>query len=413
MRLLVLSILATNFLIPGLAASDRYIVTLSPHVLFDRHKELLQGILAKAPRQQRPNQAFDGIFRYYSIPGFQAYAARFDINVVDQLRRHADVLAIERDQEFAIPSTPPEYPNDPECDSDRKEPAHTLQPDAFDLGPAQISHRGTNEKGVYWYDQSAGQGTYGYVVDSGVNIHHAEFESRAFLGHNAVENAPFRDDEGHGTHVASTVCGKTYGVAKKCNIIAVKIAHGGKSSRALLLDGYTWAVKDILDKRRQSKAVINISWSLPGPSAAHDHAVNAAFAKGVTTVVAAGNSKQHAGLTWPTSAGSAIVVAASTCTRKSAGFSNYGPNVTLFAPGTYVRGAWIGFTGNSNTATAWLSGTSMAAPHVSGLVLYFKGLGGLASAKATKKYIVKMATRDVVKNVKDTPNLFAYNGSGK
>jgi oryzin len=111
---------------------------------------------------------------------------------------------------------------------------------------------------IYTYDNSAGQGSFAYVVDSGVNIDHVEFEGRASRGYNAVGGV-HDDTLGHGTHVAGIAAGRTYGVAKLANIIDVKVFVGRTASTTIIIDGYQWAVNNIIATGRQSRAIINMS----------------------------------------------------------------------------------------------------------------------------------------------------------
>lgn len=124
-------------------------------------------------------------------------------------------------------------------------------------GLGAISHQGESSTN-YVYDTSAGEGTYGYVVDTGINTAHNEFGGRASLAYNAVGGSHV-DSVGHGTHVAGTIGGKTYGVSKKANLLSVKVFQGQSSSTSIILDGYNWAVNDILSKSRTGKAAINLS----------------------------------------------------------------------------------------------------------------------------------------------------------
>jgi len=174
-------------------------------------------------------------------------------------------------------------------------------------GLGSISHTSSGSTS-YVYDSNAGTGTYAYIVDTGLLNTHSEFGSRAQLGYNAV-GGDFVDSHGHGTHVAGTIGGTTYGVAKKATLISVKVFQGSQSSTSIILDGYTWAVNDIVSKGRKAKAAINMS--LGGDfSSAFNNAVNSAYSSGVTTVVAAGNESQDAKNVSPASASGCIAVGA-------------------------------------------------------------------------------------------------------
>ena len=111
---------------------------------------------------------------------------------------------------------------------------------------------------TYTYDSSAGKGSFAYILDSGVNAEHEDFGGRVELVYNAA-GGEHVDDIGHGTHVAGTIGGATYGVAKEAALISVKVFVGVESSTSIILDGFDWAVKDITDKGRESRSVINMS----------------------------------------------------------------------------------------------------------------------------------------------------------
>ncbi|KAF2158242.1 alkaline protease [Myriangium duriaei CBS 260.36] len=356
----------------------------------------VQDLQAKSLKRTDEGTVFDGVSHEYAIGDFRAYAGHFDAAIVDQLRKHEDVAHIESDQTSTLTRMP------------WRKKRRLVSQKKVNYGLQLISHRGNNEPGVYWYDASAGSGTFAYVLDGGINVKHVEFQGRASLGYNAVKGSAFEDTEGHGTHVAGIIGSKTYGVAKKCNLIAVKTSHGGKGDASTVLDGLQWATKDIVGKKRQAKAVINISQGVPFSKALND-AVNAAFNQGVTTVAASGNNGIKASALSPGSAENSITVAATNAKHERADFSNWGPGVTLFAPGVDIMSTSIG----STKATRTTSGTSQAAPHVAGIVLYLKGFMNLPDAKSTKAKILELATKDVVDHPAASANLFAYNGSGK
>jgi oryzin len=285
---------------------------------------------------------------------------------------------------------------------------------------SQRNYAGTNN---YYYDTTAGSGTFGYVIDSGININHNEFQGRASLGYNAVGGSHV-DDNGHGTHVAGTIAGATYGVAKKASVISVKVfGSAGSSSTSTIMQGFDWAANDIINKGRTGKAVINMSLgSEDSVSTAFNNLVNSATQQGVLSVVAAGNGISDpntgafkeaidASRVSPASASSAITVGAIGSDNARAYFSNYGSVVDIFGPGLNVLSAWIG----STTATKTISGTSMACPHVVGLALYLKGLeSGLTSPSAITSRIIALATTGQGTDLKSgSPNRITYNNSGR
>ena len=184
---------------------------------------------------------------------------------------------------------------------------------------------------------------------------HEEFQGRATMGFNSINNVD-TDENGHGSHVAGTIGGATFGVAKAADLIGVKVldANGG-GSNAGVLQGLQFVADDAQQKNRAGKAVMNMS--LGGPaSRAVNSAVEAIARAGVVPVVAAGNEAQDAANVSPASAPNAITVGAIDQTNdQMADFSNFGADVDIFAPGVDVES--VGIT--SNTASEVLSGTSM------------------------------------------------------
>ncbi|MGW6691213.1 S8 family serine peptidase [Streptomyces sp. NPDC054961] len=215
--------------------------------------------------------------------------------------------------------------------------------------------------GSYAYATKA-EGVTAYIVDTGINTLHQEFGGRARTGANAVRLEGAADCNGHGTHVAGTVGGATYGVAKGVSLVAVKVADcQGDASLSAITSGVDWMVKDSLTFPA-TPAVANMS--LGGSySFALNRAVTRAIAAGITFTVAAGNSGENACNGSPSGIRQAVTVGATDVEDRRPAFSNLGPCVDLFAPGVSVVSAWKG----SATALARASGTSMAAPHAAGV----------------------------------------------
>lgn len=206
------------------------------------------------------------------------------------------------------------------------------------------------------------------------------------------------------------MAGKTYGVAKKATVIAVKIFEGNSGQMSVVLDGFNWAVKDIVSKNRTSTAVINMSLG-GAASATWDAAITAAWSQGVLAVVAAGNENRDASLVSP--ARSPEVICVGNLQRNDSRYagpsgSNYGSAVDIFAAGTGIVSSFH----TSDDAIQVLSGTSMASPHVAGLVSYLRGLEGPMSAEEVKARVYGLATPDRVADARGSANLVAYNGVG-
>lgn len=276
-------------------------------------------------------------------------------------------------------------------------------------GLDRLSHSEPNTD-TYIFDDSAGENITAYVVDTGIKITHTEFEGRATFGANFV-NSVDDDENGHGSHVAGTIGGATFGVAKKVNLVAVKVldADGGGSNSGVL-KGMQFVIDDAEEKGITGKAVMNMS--LGGTfSTAINRAVQALFNAGIVPVVAAGNEDQDTANTSPGSAPNAITVGAiDGTTDERASFSNFGSGVDIYAPGVNVKSVGI----DSNTATAILSGTSMASPHVAGLAAYLMAFQDVTSPQKVVDLIKSLATQtgaSVKNNVADTTSLIANNGN--
>jgi subtilisin family serine protease len=218
------------------------------------------------------------------------------------------------------------------------------------------------DKGYTW-PEPAGEGVTAYVIDTGIRISHKDFGGRASYGWDFVDNDRTAvDGNGHGTHVAGTIAGTRYGVAKQAKVVAVRVLDNeGSGTTAQVIAGIDWVTK-----HARKPAVANMS--LGGYANAQlDAAVRNSIASGVSYAVAAGNDGLPAGLYSPARVKQAITVGASNQKDARANFSNWGPSLDLFAPGVAITSASYA----SDTGKATFSGTSMATPHVAGAVALY------------------------------------------
>ncbi|MER7809736.1 S8 family peptidase [Streptomyces sp900116325] len=250
---------------------------------------------------------------------------------------------------------------------------------------------------AYTYPDSAGEGVTAYVIDTGVRVTHKEFEGRASSGFDAVDNDDSADDgNGHGTHVAGTIAGATFGVAKKAKIVAVRVLDdSGSGTTEQVVAGIDWVTA-----HHEGPSVANMSL---GGSAdpALDAAVQKAIASGVTFAVAAGNESADAGEGSPARVPEAITVASSTVDDEQSSFSNYGSVVDIYAPGSDITSSW----NDSDDATNTISGTSMATPHVVGAAAVYLAGHQDATPAEVATALTDGATPDAISNATEgTPN---------
>ena len=265
-------------------------------------------------------------------------------------------------------------------------------------GLDRIDQRNLPLSATYTYNWT-GSGVRAYVIDTGIRTTHTQFGGRAsnvfdaFGGNGA-------DCNGHGTHVAGTIGGSTYGVAKSALLRGVRVLDcNGSGSNSGVIAGVDWVTNNHINP-----AVANMSLG-GGASSALDTAVNNLANSGVPIAVAAGNSNADACGTSPARAANAITVGSTTTSDARSSFSNFGTCLDIFAPGSGILSSWF----SSDTATATLSGTSMASPHVAGVAALYKQFSPSASATTVRNAIVNNSTTNHVTNAgTGSPNRLLY-----
>jgi subtilisin family serine protease len=255
-------------------------------------------------------------------------------------------------------------------------------------GLDRIDQRDRPLSGTYTYNWT-GAGVTAYVIDTGIRTAHTQFGGRAAAVFDAF-GGNGQDCNGHGTHVAGTIGGSTYGVAKSVQLRAVRVLNcSGSGSTSGVIAGVDW-----VRQNHAASAVANMS--LGGPaSSSLDTAINNLHNSGVTIVVAAGNENQNACNVSPARAANAVTTGSTTSGDVRSSFSNWGTCVDIFAPGSSIPSAWY----TSNTATATLSGTSMASPHVAGVAALYKQANPSASPTTIRNAIVNGSTTNRISSV--------------
>jgi subtilisin family serine protease len=319
-------------------------------------------------------QSYDTVLKGFAIYLPDTAATAF----VEAMKKNPQVLSIENDTVMKIDATTQSNP---------------------DWGLDRIDQKALPLNSAYSYLQT-GSGTTAYIVDTGILSSHQQFSGRVLSGYTAISDGNGTTDcNGHGTHVAGTVGGSTYGVAKNVNLVPIRILGcDGSGASSNVIAGLDWILKN-----GKKPAVVNMS--LGGDaSTSLDSAVENLFNNGYVMVVAAGNSNTDACNASPARVSKALTVAATDSTDTRASYSNYGSCVDIFAPGSQINSSWIG----SNTATKVLNGTSMATPHVAGVVAEMLQSTPTATPQTISTNLLNQASTNVVKNPSGSPNRLLY-----
>ena len=254
--------------------------------------------------------------------------------------------------------------------------------------------------GTYTYRAAAN--VTAYVLDTGIRISNKDFEGRARNGYDFIDNDKVAEDcNGHGTHVAGTIGGAKYGVAKDIKLVAVRVLDcRGSGSYSAIINGVDWVTRNAV-----KPAVANMS--LGGTtSTTLNNAVKRSIAAGITYAVAAGNDNKDACQQSPAGLPEAITVAATDSTDTRATFSNYGKCVDMFAPGVRITAA----SSKSDTGTVIMSGTSMASPHVTGAAALVLGANPTFTPKQVRDALVNNASVNRVHNLAGSPSALLNTG---
>lgn len=265
-------------------------------------------------------------------------------------------------------------------------------------GLDRIDQRNLPLNGTYTYT-ATGAGVNAYIIDTGIRTSHSDFGGRARVGYDAL-GGNGQDCNGHGTHVAGTVGGSTYGVAKGVTLYAVRVLDcSGSGSTSGVIAGVDWVTRNHV-----KPAVANMSLG-GGASTSLDNAVNNSISAGVTYAIAAGNDNRNACNYSPARVSAAITVGATTSSDARASYSNYGSCLDLFAPGSSITSDWY----TSDTATNTISGTSMATPHVAGVAALYLQRNPGASPATVQSALVNNATAGVLSSIgRNSPNLLLF-----
>ncbi|MDV7656962.1 S8 family peptidase [Acinetobacter baumannii] len=319
-------------------------------------------------------QSYDTVLKGFAIYLPDTAGAAF----IEAMKKNPHVLSVESDTIVNIDATTQSNP---------------------DWGLDRIDQKALPLNSTYSYLQT-GSGTTAYIVDTGILSSHQEFSGRVLSGYTAISDGNGTTDcNGHGTHVAGTVGGTTYGVAKNVNLVPIRILGcDGSGASSNVIAGLDWILKN-----GKKPAVVNMSLG-GATSSSLDSAVENLYNNGYVMVVAAGNSNTDACTSSPARVSKAITVAATDNTDTRASYSNYGSCVDIFAPGSQINSSWIG----NNTATKILNGTSMATPHVAGVVAEMLQSTPTASPQTISTNLLNQASSNVVKNPSGSPNRLLY-----
>lgn len=364
------------------AIPGQYIVVYKKNVVFANAEESIRASVT----------ALGGEVQFVYGAALNGYSARLNEQALAAVRADPTVAYVEADAIVSVGPVP-----------DGVNAQATQPVNVGTWGLDRIDQRNLPFSNTYTFFNT-GAGVHAYVLDSGIRSTHTQFGARATKDFDAIGGNGGNDCNGHGTHVAGTLGGSTYGVAKGVRIHAVRVLNcAGSGAYSQVIAGVNW-----VKLNRIRPAVANMS--LGGPiSTALESALNSMIASGVVLVVAAGNSgntaQPNACSYSPARLPAAITVGSTYYNDERSYFSNYGACLDIFAPGSYVKSAWY----TSNTATNTISGTSMASPHVAGVVALYLQDHPTATQAVVRNYLVNISSKNKVIDAKPgSPNRLLY-----